>query len=440
MSDTYTRHAETIDFLAQPGMIPKRKSRADSEADVAALLADPLFVALDEAVSAYNPFKAAGLDQREVPHSNVLASLLSPLEGHGLGMRLLEQIFPAFAASDPGNIVVLREYSIETEQFSVTADDEEIAPKAGRRPDIIAYDVEAGVVGIIETKVRSGEGKDQRRDYRRWAREHFVDADRFHLIYLTPEGAFDFSPVPTLDRHALADSDEGEGFVWHGLSFAALSDVLGQLIDALAPADVPLDVVRQYRAFLGVHICPTTGCFASQARALWDRHPIALSTLIDARSALRQRAIRALKEDFARIGLAIGSVTQAGCDFRPMEGSDWSIPGHPATLRFALNMWNANPALMIKLDNGDPVLLKTVRKWFKHKPKRKARDNERERVVSHMLSLPHALTPYPITDRNRAQLEAHMRGVITAFARQHVTPGMAEIARLRVHPPAAGPA
>lgn len=433
MSDIYTQYAETIDFLAQFGIAKGKKGGTPAAVDLTALLADPQFITLDEAVSAYNPFKAAGLDQREVPHSNILASLLSPLDGHGLGMRLLERIFPAFAASDPGNVVVLREHAIETEQDTETAADDEKKPKGARRPDIIAYDVKTGVVGIIETKVRSGEGKDQRRDYRRWARAHFPDAHRFHLIYLTSAGAIDFSLVPMLNPHNLADSDRTEDMVWHALSFAALSDVLGQLIAALEPTSAPggpLDVIRQYRAFLGAHICPTTGCFASQARALWDRHGAAIAVLIKDRSALRQQVILALAEDFARIGLTIGSMNQGGCKFRPIEGSDWSIPGHPAKLLFSLNMWNKHPSLMIDLENGDPALFRTVREWFGHKAKRKARDKEHKRIVSHMLSLPHALTPYPITKRNRAQLEAHMRGVIAAFACRHIAPGMAQLARL----------
>jgi hypothetical protein len=409
---SYSENAATIDFLGSFASLSKVASNPDA---IAALLVDPEFVMLEQAITAFNPFYAMGLGQREVPHSNFLACLFSPLEGHGLGISFLTALFPAFEDSRPQDIVVLREYSLSTR----------------RRLDVLVYDQRRRVAGIVEAKVNSKEGELQRRDYREWAQSHFIEDDwQLGLIYLTnnsrtlPEA---FRPCPFRLRDALATpvewSEAHEDEVWHPLSFEVLSEALAALIDPTAldgPAGCASDTIRQYVSFIGLHICPTQGCYASIASDLSKRHRTALAALIEARASFRGEALDALSDDFAALGLRVTSVTRDGCCFGPIDDADWSLPDRNNRLAFSLNLWGGSPAFMIEVANTSADDSRQAREWFNYG----GRGAGARRVVSHSLALPSPLSPFPLALHNRDIFVEHMRTVVRRFGRDHVIPGM----------------
>lgn len=417
---TYSDHAATIDFLGRFAASSEPASESDA---VAALLADPEFARLEKAVTDFNPFYAMGLGQREVPHSNFLASLFSPLEGHGLGTSFLSTLFPAFAASRPQDIVVLREYSLSTR----------------RRLDVLVYDQRRKVAGILEAKVNSKEGNRQRRDYREWALSHFVGDDwQIGLIYLTNDKrttAKAFQPCEFRPRDVLTtpiDWTNGhEDEIWHSLSFEALSEALTSLTGVVTPegsTDGAWQTIRQYVAFIGLHICPEQGCFASAAAGLVGRHGAALASLLEARRGCRAEALEALAGDFAALGLRVTGITRDGCSFGPTDDADWSIPGRNNRLSFGLNLWGESPAMMIRLANKSVEDSLVAREWFNYG----GRGVGAQRIVSYPLALPSPLSPYPLALHNRDVFVDHMRTIVRRFGRDHVIPGMDRMAAARV--------
>jgi PD-(D/E)XK nuclease superfamily len=68
----------------------------DVEAQLADLIDDFDFQALDESFGRFNLFEAIGAVRGELRHSNFLAFLLSPNEAHGLGTELLQRVLREF--------------------------------------------------------------------------------------------------------------------------------------------------------------------------------------------------------------------------------------------------------------------------------------------------------------------------------------------------------
>ena len=131
-------------------------------------------------------FHSLGLDDKEEFHSNFLAWLLSPKEGHGLGSYFLQALLRSFGwrgvitAATVGRTTVTREHGISL-------------PNETGRMDILILNEDSKFICAIENKVWSPESGSQLAFYRKALEAHF-SGYRVERVFLTPNGALPEDP------------------------------------------------------------------------------------------------------------------------------------------------------------------------------------------------------------------------------------------------------
>jgi PD-(D/E)XK nuclease superfamily len=118
-----------------------------------------------------------GVEELEKTHSRILADLLDPRGTHGQGSLFLEGFLDRIGLAE-----VRQKLSSSLSHVSVRS---ELAVTGEARPDIVISCV-PWFIGVIENKIRSGEGYEQLKKYRAWLSGQRVAKKR--LVYLTIYG------------------------------------------------------------------------------------------------------------------------------------------------------------------------------------------------------------------------------------------------------------
>ena len=164
------------------------------EKDLFQLLADDVFIQLNEQISQFNPFEVLKLKGHEIRHSNMLAWLLNPNESHGLGFDFLEQFALAMADSpveSAETAAAINEFlrKLITTSHPFVKVEREPESKDKMRLDIkilCIWESETPEIFdiIIENKVYSKQGKNQLKNYIDY--EKTVNPTAKHIpVYLT---------------------------------------------------------------------------------------------------------------------------------------------------------------------------------------------------------------------------------------------------------------
>ena len=230
-------------------------------------------------------FDALRLHGDEQFHSNLLAWLLDPKGGHGLGDHFLQGFLAACGASrairaaDGPSTIVRREKSLELDG------------EYGRL-DIWMLNDSANFVCAVENKVWASEGEGQLAWYRRaQARDHH--GQRVHRVFLTPRG--------------VSPDDPAEREHWTTMSYA---DILGLVEETMAAAgdtangDV-LALLRQYAITLRRNIVPEVSNDVHElARRIYRKHKRAIDLIIEHQERYEPNYVT---EGFRMIRDAIGN-------------------------------------------------------------------------------------------------------------------------------------
>ena len=138
---------------------------------------------LEEKLAEFNIFKAIGVVEQEIRHSNFLAFLLDPSQNHKLDdvflKEFLKQVLLATDnPTDPINhanidIANLRYAKVSREKHDI---------------DILIHSRQNKLVCVIENKIRSGERPNQLKKYEETINRHYKDCQAI-FIYLNPEGS-----------------------------------------------------------------------------------------------------------------------------------------------------------------------------------------------------------------------------------------------------------
>lgn len=141
----------------------------------------------NEIFRGFNIFVAAGLVRQEIRHSTILASLLNPLENHGLGDALAKKIIN-YATEIAKNESKPNQLKTALANF----DDLIVNTEVGydkNRIDILAHSDKNKLVVVIENKVDSTEGNAQLKTYTaKINQDKTYDSYKKLFIYLTIEG------------------------------------------------------------------------------------------------------------------------------------------------------------------------------------------------------------------------------------------------------------
>ncbi|WP_028296274.1 PD-(D/E)XK nuclease family protein [Olivibacter sitiensis] len=185
-----------------------------------------------------NIFQILGIAGHEIRHSNFLAWLLDPNEGHGLGSIFIQKILREIFI-EKEIIIENKPLESEVKYPELMADDinynkvqifrewKNISSKKLDSIDILIKYEEEFIIAI-ENKFWSGEGEKQLSRYQEMVRECFPKEKTKHrfFAYLTPEGM---------------DASENE---WVSLSYSSIVEFLKDIIELL---DDSLSVhVKQY--------------------------------------------------------------------------------------------------------------------------------------------------------------------------------------------------
>lgn len=152
-----------------------------------ALLSAPQFQALEDRLRDRSIFHVLGIEAREIYHSRLLAWLLDPREGHGLGTRPL-RTFMLLAARLGQRENTIDSVAIDELDLDAVTVSAEFTLESGRRPDLVAL-IDDRPILLVEYKVDADEGEDQTADYARWAQERATALNTVLplLVFLCPD-------------------------------------------------------------------------------------------------------------------------------------------------------------------------------------------------------------------------------------------------------------
>lgn len=130
--------------------------------------------------SKFNLFDILKISRTEIRHSNMLAWLLDPNEGHGLGDKVIRGILQ-YMVSDAknGECDVFKMLLMDFRSFTIY--------REWRGIDILAISDQERFVLCIENKVGAGEHGDQLNRYRKIVEDTYPDYQAIFL-FLTPDG------------------------------------------------------------------------------------------------------------------------------------------------------------------------------------------------------------------------------------------------------------
>ena len=150
----------------------------DVEKKYAGLLKDPLFDQLSLETKKPNIFRALGVSDYEIRHSNFLAWLLDPHENHGLGDIVLKKFFQDVLIDDKAKgISLISVANLDISKVEVRREWKNI--------DILVK-TETFII-CIENKMWASESKHQLEKYEKTVRKEFPEQN-YCFVFLTPNG------------------------------------------------------------------------------------------------------------------------------------------------------------------------------------------------------------------------------------------------------------
>ena len=181
---------------------------------------------LSARLSKFNVFRALGIENAEICHSNTLAWLLDPAESHGLGDAVLRRVVSNILLEAPGlqelsparvELMDFGDVEVRREEFHI---------------DVLVIDHKNEWVLLLENKIKAGEGKEQLVRYREAIRKQYTG---FIVVpvFLTLEGRS-------------AEDQEGAGYIPY--SYVQLLGVIKAVFDQRKRqmAEAVSEFLRQY--------------------------------------------------------------------------------------------------------------------------------------------------------------------------------------------------
>lgn len=161
-------------------------SKVDVEIKYSSLLKDQFFDQLSLETKKPNIFRALGVSDYEIRHSNFLAWLLDPHENHGLGNIVLKKFFYDVLVNEKAkNISIISVAKLDISKVEIRREWKNI--------DILII-TETFIISI-ENKLWASESKDQLADYEKIVKAEFPGHE-YCFVFLTPYGQS--SSIPKL--------------------------------------------------------------------------------------------------------------------------------------------------------------------------------------------------------------------------------------------------
>ena len=177
-------------------------------------------LALESLIGRFNIFDALGIKDVEIRHSNFLAFILDPAESHGQGQLFLKALLMDVFKNAPTEWRPLSPIDLDgTELRGV-----EIR-REWKHIDLLIACQEPRFFVVIENKIRSKEGLDQLRDYKKVMQDHYPDAQPLYVfLTIAADEPSEAKWMPY--RHAGRNTQEAvRGTAWFRVQ---TSEVLGQ--------------------------------------------------------------------------------------------------------------------------------------------------------------------------------------------------------------------
>ena len=169
----------------------------------------------------FNIFEVAGIVNAEIRHSNMIAWLINPHGGHGVGAKVLAKLIEHAGGIAPEDM----------EDFAIKREADHI--------DILALSSKNRMALAIENKVWSGEHDNQLSRYKRITESKYRNWEHFYL-YLTPD-----NEPPESDEDAEA---------WKTLGYGDLADIVQGAADQVELLEKPRILIEDYLDCIRRHI------------------------------------------------------------------------------------------------------------------------------------------------------------------------------------------
>lgn len=277
---------------------------SNTEDQLANLIDDRAFQALDGRFGRFNLFEAVGAVRGELRHSNFLAFLLSPHGSHGLSSQPLQRILRGFIGQCPREARPIGSLKIAVGDL-----DGALVYRERDNIDLLVEIRELNLVVVVEIKVDAKAGDGQLARYKALIKARY-QGWRQLLIFLTPEGV---------------EPEEDEWVAYSYIELARIIDTLAADSASSLPSEVAL-VLRHYVEMLRRHIVPDDE-LKELALQIYQRHREALDFIFECRPDIS--------------GSLLGAI-RALLDAQPDLVADKQIS---SMLRFAPAAWAAVPAL-----------------------------------------------------------------------------------------------
>jgi hypothetical protein len=230
----------------------------DLEQQLADLIDDIDFQAIDRQMGRFNLFEAMGAVRGELRHSNFLAFLLSPARNHGLGSEPLLRFLRLALGGMPQASRPIRSLELLVGDL-----DGAVIHREWNNIDLLIEIKQLRLIVLIENKVGAKASEGQLARYRQIVESRFP-SDRHLFVFLTPDG------------HA---PDEG---AYVATSYADLARMIEALaLDQRAGVETGT-ILRHYVEMLRRHIVPDQK-LEDLARLLYERHKEAFDYILKCR-------------------------------------------------------------------------------------------------------------------------------------------------------------
>lgn len=164
-------------------------NKKDVENKYSALLKDSFFDQLSLETNKPNIFRALGVSDYEIRHSNFLAWLLDPHENHGLGDIVLKKFFHDVLIDDKAeNISIISVANLDISKVEIRREWKNI--------DILI--ITESFIICVENKMWATESKLQLAKYEKLVKEEFPHHD-YCFVFLTPNGQSSSKPDLYID-------------------------------------------------------------------------------------------------------------------------------------------------------------------------------------------------------------------------------------------------
>jgi hypothetical protein len=215
---------------------------------------------VDKQLRAFNIFEILHVQRRELQHSNLLAYLLDPSAGHGLGVIFLK----AFLVLATGN-ANREQFKIPANQVAGWSFAQSSVIREWESKDILILNRSLHFVAVVENKIGDDERGDQLDRYRKRIEQQYPDCKKL-FVYLTPTGELPSKPE------------------WVGLGYASVVAVLDNVLRKNASrigGGLRL-MLQQYVHTVRRHVVKDTNDkLVTRARDLYRKHQKAIEFIIE---------------------------------------------------------------------------------------------------------------------------------------------------------------